>query len=111
MEPQFPGERNCRRRPIGVNVPRLFERSPMSRRAGILVLGVALLLPAAAFAYTSYGQQTMSRWKSTDRCAEAAQRAFPDYTAESNAKRDAAIKNCLASGNLPPRAPDGPAKP
>jgi len=45
----------------------------------------------------------MNEWKASDRCAAAAQKAFPDFSAESNAKRDAAMKNCLASQNLPPR--------
>jgi hypothetical protein len=45
----------------------------------------------------------MNEWKASDKCAAAAQKAFPDFTAESNAKRDALMKNCLASQNLPPR--------
>ena len=38
-----------------------------------------------------------------DKCANQAQRAFPDFTAKSNAKRDAKLKECLAGQNLPPR--------
>ena len=84
----------------------------MIRRAGFVAFTAALLLPAAAAAYTAYGQQSWSRWTASDRCAQAAQRAYPDFTAEANAKRDAAFKSCLSNGNLPPRSlGNGPAKP
>jgi hypothetical protein len=75
----------------------------MIRRAGFAVFAVALALPVAAEAFTQYGQQTMSRWSASDRCAAAAQKNFPDFTAEANAKRDAWLKNCLSSQILPPR--------
>jgi len=83
------------------------------RRAGIAVFVVALTLPAAAVAFTSNGQQVMNRWVASDRCTAAARKTFPDFSAEANAKRDAWLKNCLASQNLPPRSVlDGsPAKP
>jgi hypothetical protein len=42
-----------------------------------------------------------------DTCTRQAQTAFPDFTAESNAKRDAKLKECLAGRNLPPREPQG----
>ena len=83
----------------------------MIRRAKIAAFAVALALPGPAMCYTAYGQQTVSKWVAADHCAQAAQRAFPDFNAESNAKRDAAMKNCLASGNLPPRSLGEPAKP
>ena len=84
----------------------------MIRRVGIIIFAAALLPPAAGFAFTSNGQQSWARWTASDRCAQAAQRAYPDFTAESNAKRDATYKNCLASSNLPPRSLDNnPAKP
>ena len=51
----------------------------------------------------------MQRWKAMDNCSIAAQRAFPDFTAESNAKRDAKLKVCLAGQNLPPREAAPPA--
>ena len=38
-----------------------------------------------------------------DQCAKDAQAAFPDFTAESNAKRAAKEKECLEGKNLPPR--------
>lgn len=62
-----------------------------------------LLVPAAAHAASAYGKVAIDRWQSMDRCAAEAQRAFPDFTAESNARRDAKLKECLAGQNLPPR--------
>jgi len=44
-------------------------------------------------------------WKSADKCAKQAQAAYPDYSAEANAKREAKLKECLSNGNLPPRQP------
>jgi len=35
-----------------------------------------------------------------DQCAKEAQTAFPDHTAEANAKRDAKLKECLAAKKL-----------
>jgi hypothetical protein len=40
-----------------------------------------------------------------DNCAKQAQTAYPDFSAESNAKRDAKLKECLNANGLPPRAP------
>ena len=34
---------------------------------------------------------------------QQAQIAFPDFTPEANAKREARLKDCLAAQNLPPR--------
>jgi hypothetical protein len=72
-------------------------------RIAIAVAGLSL--PVAAFAQsTPWGKGDVARWTASDRCAQRAQKAFPDYTAESNAKRDAQLKLCLASGGLPPRS-------
>jgi hypothetical protein len=71
-----------------------------------IMLGVALaalLLPEKAVAYSLNGQQMMNRWAASDRCAAAAQRQFPDYTPEANAKRDQAMQQCLADNFAPPR--------
>ena len=72
--------------------------------------GVAAMLtaPAPALAITSQGQAMINNWKGSDRCAAAAQKQFPDYTAESLRKRDLALQQCLAGGTLPPRAPQAP---
>ena len=76
----------------------------MIRPAKLAVFAVALTIPAAALAQsTGYGKQVWMHWTASDRCARAAQTAFPDFTAESNAKRDEKLKQCLAASNLPPR--------
>jgi hypothetical protein len=74
----------------------------MPRFAATLV--VLLLMPAAALA-SQQGVVVTQKWKASDKCAEKAQAAFPDFTPEGNAKRDAKLKECLAGQNLPPREP------
>ncbi len=74
----------------------------MIHRTACAAFLLAVLLPAAAMA-TSNGITAMSRWAAMDKCTLAAQRANPDNTVEGLAKRDAALKLCLAGGNLPPR--------
>ena len=71
-------------------------------------LALALLLPAGAAEATQQGQNVIKGWKRMDDCARQAQAAYPDYTAEANAKRDAKLKECLDKGNLPPRALPAP---
>ena len=66
--------------------------------AALLVL---LLIPAAALA-SQQGVIVMQKWKLSDKCTQQAQAAFPDFTPENNAKRDAKLKECLAGQNLPP---------
>jgi hypothetical protein len=75
----------------------------MIRLTGVAAFMVVLTLPLAAMAVTGQGQLMIKNWAASNRCAQAAQRAFPDFTPESNAKRDAQLKQCLAGGNLPPR--------
>jgi hypothetical protein len=67
--------------------------------AALLVL---VLIPAAALA-SQQGVVVVQRWKLSDKCAQQAQAAFPDFTPEANAKREAKLKECLAGSNLPPR--------
>ena len=62
------------------------------------------LLTGSAFA-TGQGTIAIQKWKTMDVCAKQAQIAFPDFTPESNAKREAQLKNCLNANNLPPREP------
>jgi hypothetical protein len=64
-----------------------------------------IALTASAALASQPGQLTLRNWHSMDRCARDARAAFPDFTAEANAKRDAFVKACLAGGNLPPREP------
>ena len=61
-----------------------------------------LLIPAAAFA-SQQGVVVVQKWKLADKCTQQAQAAFPDYTPEANAKREAKLKECLNGQNLPPR--------
>jgi len=67
------------------------------------------LLSSAAEAATGQGNMTVQKWKTMDNCAKQAQAAFPDFTADSNAKREAKLRDCLNANNLPPREPVSPA--
>ena len=73
----------------------------MNRLAFTVAL-LGLLISAAAQA-SQPGNQTVKNFKLMDQCAKEAQQAFPDFTTEAQAKRDAKLKECLASKNLPPR--------
>ena len=78
------------------------------RAAAVLlanVLPAMVFFSEAAHAVSPQGTVVVGKWKSMDKCANEAQRAFPDFTAEANAKRDAKLKDCLAGQNLPPREP------
>ena len=54
---------------------------------------------------TQPGEAAMTKWKMMDACAKQAQAAYPEYNAESNAKRDAKLNLCLSTNILPPRQP------
>jgi len=73
-------------------------------RLAFLLVAVFLLSPLNAGA-TQQGQSALKSWKTADTCAKQAQTAYPDFTAESNAKRDAKLKECLNANSLPPREP------
>lgn len=47
-------------------------------------------------------------WRQSDDCARAAFKQYPDYTPESNAKRDRALRLCLARNHAPGRASTDP---
>ena len=79
----------------------------MIRIAAALLL--LLLAPAAASA-SQQGVIAAQRWKAMDKCTEKAQLAFPDFTPEANAKREAKLKECLAEQNLPPRDAQSPTR-
>jgi hypothetical protein len=70
-----------------------------------LPLVAVIVLSAVGAQATQQGQATLSNWKLMDVCTKQAQTAYPDYTAASNAKRDAALKACLNANGLPPRQP------
>jgi hypothetical protein len=77
---------------------------------GIFALGI--LAPGAAPAIASQqGVVAIQKWKGMDLCAKQAQAAFPDFTAEANAKRDEKMRECLEGQNLPPRAAPTPQQP
>jgi len=67
------------------------------------------LAPVAARA-TQQGVVVTKNWMMMDQCAKEAQAAFPDFTAEAYAKRDAKEKECLAARNLAPREPLAPGR-
>ena len=73
-------------------------------RLGYVSAAVLLLFTGAAEA-SSQGQGVLSSWKVADKCAKQAQAAYPDYSADANAKRDAKLKECLNANNLAPRQP------
>ena len=70
-----------------------------------LALGALLLLLIGTADASQQGNAVVNSWKAADKCAKQAQTAYPDYSAESNAERDAKLKDCLNASNLPPRAP------
>ncbi len=96
--------------------PREKTRFAWRHRLAALLLSIGALsavvffVPAAAHATSGQGTLAMKKWQSMDKCAVEAQRAFPDFTTESNAKRDAKLKDCLAIQNLPPRETASPAR-
>jgi hypothetical protein len=70
-----------------------------------LLLAIALLLFTGTAEASQQGITVLNNWKAADKCAKQAQAAYPDYSAESNAKRDAKLKECLRGGQLAPRQP------
>jgi hypothetical protein len=78
-------------------------------RLGFLI--AALLLFAGAAEASQQGQVVLNNWKAADKCAKQAQAAYPDYSVEANAKRDAKLKECLNASNLAPRQPLSPPPP
>ncbi len=76
-------------------------------------LAIPLLVLALAPATAPASQQgvvVMKNWKTMDKCVQEAQTAFPDFTEESNAKRAAKERECLARRNLPPRELSAPGR-
>ncbi len=88
---------------------------PIARLPRLVLTAGLALLPLSALADQS--QQSVGAWRQADACAREAFQRYPDYTAESNAKREAARLECLRGHRLP--APDpapassqaGPANP
>jgi len=78
---------------------------------GAISFVLLMFFAGTAAAATQAGNQALINWKVMDLCAKRAQAAFPEFTADSNAKRDAKLKECLSGANLPPRQPQMPAPP
>jgi hypothetical protein len=79
----------------------------MKRLAPALLVSALLAAPAVA---SQQGVVAVQNWKAMDLCNRQAQAAFPDFTAEANAKRDAKLKECLTGRNLPPREGASPGR-
>jgi hypothetical protein len=82
----------------------------MKRPVFVLVVAAAigLALSAGTAGATGQGMVAIARWKTMDTCAKQAQAAFPNFTPDTNAKREAKLKACLNANNLPPREPLAP---
>jgi hypothetical protein len=74
----------------------------MKRVITLLALLIAVA-PGLAQGGSQQASGVMKNWKTGDKCAKEAQAAFPDFTAEANAKRDAKLKECLEANRLAPR--------
>ena len=70
--------------------------------AAALAAALLALVPAGALA-SAQGVVLMKKWQMADKCAAQAHAAFPDYTPQANAQRDARMQQCLNSQNLPTR--------
>jgi hypothetical protein len=80
----------------------------MRRLCLALLLLAATALPAAA---DQSWKQSSSVWARMNKCAQAALKAFPDYTPQGNAQREAQRQKCLREGNLPDNAVAAPSIP
>ena len=76
----------------------------MERLAYLLAV-MLLFSGGTAQAASQQGRDVNTNWRMADKCAKQAQAAYPDYSAESNAKRDTSLKECLRLYNLTPRQP------
>ena len=70
-----------------------------------LPLAAALAFWAGCAHATQQGQQALRNWKQMDNCAKQAQTAYPNFDAASNVQREAKLKACLETNQLPPREP------
>ena len=75
------------------------------RFAWVIAATVIVAATAAAHATSVREKQSDSVWRAEDKCAHDALLQYPDYTVESNAKRDRATRQCETRKGLPPRAP------
>jgi hypothetical protein len=75
-------------------------------KAAIALLVAIAALPQNAAADDKW-TQSKGVWRAVDNCTRAAIKAFPDYTPDSLAKREANRRQCLRRSNLP-SGDDGP---
>jgi len=75
------------------------------KRLACLLAVMLLFLSTTAYAASQQGRDVSVNWRTADNCAKQAQAAYPDYSAESNTKRDTRLKECLRLYNLSPRQP------
>lgn len=76
----------------------------------VLACLMLVLSAAPSASATDTGLRMMRNWAEADKCTREAQQAFPDYSAEAYAKRDARVRDCLAAHHLPPREPLAPGR-
>jgi hypothetical protein len=69
----------------------------------VLPLAAALLLSSVSARASQLSRPVIGNWKQADNCAKQAQTAYPNFDADSNAKRDAKLKTCLQLYQFPPR--------
>jgi hypothetical protein len=101
MEPEFSRMRNSVYDRARTEQP---GTDQVKRRLALLLFA-ALTLAAGAAQATTQGLTVIQRWKAMDKCSRAAQLAYPDFTAEADAKRTAKLNDCLNANGLPPREP------
>ncbi|HXY99754.1 MAG TPA: hypothetical protein VEI03_07115 [Stellaceae bacterium] len=68
-------------------------------RLALLLIAAMLVQPRIAVGDSSW-KTSSAVWGARDKCTEQARKAFPDYTRESNAKREKARQDCLRANNL-----------
>jgi len=66
----------------------------------LIVATAVLALPRTGVADQNFKTNSIY-WNLRDNCTRQAQQAYPDYTPESNAKREKMRKDCLLGHNLP----------
>ena len=68
--------------------------------SALALLALTAVAPQHAAADNRW-KQSSTTWKAIDNCTRAAIRAYPDYTPEALAKREAHRRLCLRNANLP----------
>jgi hypothetical protein len=87
-----------------------YDHSSRRRPYAVLVTALALLggnIAGASAQMPGYNGYNQSQhvWNRMDACKRQAWKQHPDYTREDSAKRDEAVRRCLALSNAPLVAP------